>query len=190
MAIAATSLKNGTTFLSNDKPYVVIKYNHIKVGRGGAVVRVTARNLETGAIEEKTYSANVKVEDINTSKRKLQYLYNDNVNAVFMDPQSYEQIEIPVTVLSSELNFIKEGEDANVLFWDDKALSVEIPPKVTLKIKETSPGVKGNSATNMFKPATLENGLEVKVPLFIKVGDSVRVDTRTGEYVERASGKE
>ena len=185
--IEATNLKNGVTFLSNGKPYIVIKYNHIKVGRGGAIVRVSSRNLETGAIEEKTYSSNIKVEDIKTQKQKLQYLYNDGTNAVFMNPTNYEQVEIPIKVVSYELKFIKEGDNVDILMWDDKPLSVEISPKVVLMVKSTVPGVKGNSATNMFKPATLENGLDIKVPLFIHEGDNIRVDTRNGEYVERAN---
>ena len=184
--INATDLKNGITFLSNGKPYKVIKYTHTKMGRGGATVRVTAKDLVTGTIEDKTFSSNVKVDDVSTSKRKLQFLYNDGGNAVFMDPKTYDQVEIPISIVKEELPFIKEGEFADVLFWEEKALSIEIPPKVTLLIAETSPGVKGNSATNMYKPATLENDLSVKVPLFINKGDKIVVDTRSGEYVERA----
>ncbi len=188
--INATDLKNGITFLSNDKPYKVIKYSHVKVGRGGATVRVVAKNLESGATEEKTYSANVKVEDIHTQKRKLQYLYRDATSSVFMDPASFEQVEIPISVLSDEIPFMKEGDNVDVLFWSfgeaqDKALSVEIPPKVDLKVIDTPPGVKGNSAANIYKPAKLENGLDIKVPLFINTGEKIRVDTRTQEYVER-----
>jgi elongation factor P len=183
--IEATNLKNGTTFLANGMPYKVVKYTHTKLGRGGATVRVTARNLKTGAVEEKTYGSNNKVEDIVTNKRRLQFLYVDGVNAIFMDPVSYEQSEIPVKVIKEELPYIKEGEKADVLLWENEALSIEIPPKVELKVEETAPGVKGNSATNIYKQAKLENGMTLKVPLFINVGDSIRVDTRTAEYVER-----
>lgn len=184
--INSTDLKNGATFLANGKPYKVIKYTFIKMGRGGATVRVSARNLESGGIEEKTYSSNVKVDEINTFKRKLQYLYTDGSNVTFMDPKNYEQVEITKNIISEELPYIKEGDEVNVLFWDDKPLSIEIPTKITLKIKDTPPGVKGNSASNMYKPATLENGLEVKVPLFINKGEDIVIDTRTGDYVERA----
>lgn len=183
--INATDLKNGVAFLSDGKPYRVIKYNHIKVGRGGAIVRVTARNLESGAVEEKTMSSNIKVEDISTLKKMLQYLYSDGNVATFMDQNTFEQTEIPLSVISEEFPYIKEGELVTIMFWDDRPMSVEIPPKVTLKVAETAPGVKGNSATNVYKAARLENGLEVKVPLFIKIGDKVRVDTRTGDYIER-----
>jgi elongation factor P len=183
--INSTDLKNGVTFLANDKPYKVLKYTFIKVGRGGATVRVTAKNLESGATEEKTFSSNVKVDSINTFKRRLQFLYSDGINATFMDPATYEQTEIPEKIIKEELPYIKEGENVDVLFWDQKPLSVDIPPKVVLQVTDTAPGVKGNTASNMYKPATLENGLQVKVPLFIKEGEKIRVDTRTGEYVER-----
>ena len=184
--IEATNLKNGTTFLSNGNPYKVIKYSHIKVGRGGATVRVTVRNLESGSVEEKTYSANVKVDDIQTQKRRLSYLYNDGAVAQFMDPSSYEQIEVSLKIVGDDIKFIKEGENVDVLFWDERALSIDISPKVVLKVTDTPPGVKGNSASNVYKTAVLENGIQVKVPLFINNGDTIRVDTRTGEYVERA----
>jgi len=184
--IKATDLKNGATFLHFGRPYQVVKYSLIKMGRGGAVVKTSARNLESGSIEEISYSSNNSVEEANTLKRKLQFLYKDAANAVFMDPKTYEQTEIPLRVLGSEITFIKEGENVDVLFWDDKALSMALPPKVEFKVTQTDPGIKGNTASNIYKPAVLENGLKVKVPLFIKVGDRVRIDTRTGGYVERA----
>jgi elongation factor P len=184
--INSTDLKNGATFLANGKPYKVIKYTFIKVGRGGATVRVSARNLESGGIEEKTFSSNVKVDEINTFKRKLQFLYSDGANVSFMDPKNYDQVEIAREIIKEELPYIKEGDEVTVLFWDERALSIEIPTKITLKIMDTPPGVKGNSASNMYKPAKLENGLEVKVPLFINNGEEVVIDTRTGDYVERA----
>ncbi|OGM22908.1 elongation factor P [Candidatus Woesebacteria bacterium RIFCSPHIGHO2_01_FULL_39_17] len=184
--IQSTDLKNGVTFLLNGRPYKVIKYAHIKIGRGGATVRVTARNLETGGIEEKTMSSNVKVDEINTFKRKLQYLYSDDLKAIFMDPKTYDQVEISKNIIEDELTYIKEGNEATVQFWDEKPLSIEIPPKVSLKVSDTPPGVKGNSASNVYKQAKLENGMSLKVPLFINNGDSVVIDTRTGEYVERA----
>ncbi|MBX4205843.1 elongation factor P [Candidatus Microgenomates bacterium] len=184
--INASDLKNGVTFLHNGQPFKVIKYNLVKMGRGGATVKVHVRNLETGSVNEFGFSSNVKVESVSTNKRALQYLYNDGSVATFMDPESYEQVEIPTNVLSNELAYIKEGEKVDVLFWGEKALSVDIAPKVTLTVAETDPGVKGNSVSNLYKSATLENGLQTKVPLFIKIGDKIRVDTRTGEYVERA----
>lgn len=185
--IEATNLKSGTTFLLDGKPYQVVKYTHQKIARGGGTVKLSVRNLATGALEEKRFNSSVKVEDIITLKKSLQFLYKDASNAVFMDPKTYEQVEIPVSLIKKEIPYMKEGGNVNVLFWNEEPLSVEISPKVTLKVTETAPGVKGNSAANIYKAATLENGLKVKVPLFIKAGDKVRVDTRTGDYMERAT---
>ncbi len=184
--IVASDLKNGVAFLDGGKPYKVVKYSHIKMGRGGATVRVMARNLENGELVEKTYDSKNKVDEVSTSKKRMQYLYNDGKNASFMNPMTYEQTEIELDVLGDSILFIKEGSEVDVLYWDDKALSVDIAPKVELEVVDTAPGVKGNSAANIYKPAKLENGLEIKVPLFIKIGDKIRVDTRTSEYIERA----
>lgn len=185
-----TELRAGRTFQIDRTPYRVLKYEHIKMGRGGATVRVSARNLRTGGVEEKTFSTSTTVEEIATVKRKLQYLYQDGGSAVFMNPGSYEQVEIDKRVLADQIPFLKEGQEVDILLWlrenGEEPLGVDLPPKVTLSVVETAPGVKGNSATNIYKQAVLENGLQVKVPLFIKTGDKVRVDTRTGEYAERA----
>jgi elongation factor P len=187
-----TELKAGATFLHHGKPFKVTKYTLNKMGRGGATVKVMTKNLENGSNEEITFSSNVKVEEISTTKKKMQYLYTADESAVFMDPSTFEQVELPLTLVEDEIPFIKEGDNANILFWDgsageaNKALSIEIPPKATLKVVDTAPGLKGNSATNVYKPAILENGKEVKVPLFINNGDSIIVDTRDSSYVERA----
>lgn len=185
--VTATDLRNHTTFLIDGKPFRVVKYTHQKIGRGGATVRLSCKNLETGSLAEYAFSSASKFEEITTSKKALQFLYQDRQNAVFMDPLSFEQIEMPLSILGSDAAFLKHGETADVLFWNDRPLSLELPPKITLTVTQTDPGVKGNSATNIFKPATLENNLVVKVPLFIKPGDHVRLDTRTGEYLERVS---
>lgn len=182
----ASQLRNGTTFLSDGAPFKVIKYTFIKMGRGGAVVRVNAKNLISGSVTEMSFNSTNKVEDVQTVKRQMQYLYLDGQNAVFMDPNTYEQIEVPTDVIVNELPYIKEGEQATLMFWDDRVLSIDIPPKAVVRVKDTAPGVKGNSASNMYKSATLENGIEIKVPLFIETGELIRVDTRSGEYVERA----
>lgn len=184
--LSAGDLRNGTTFLLNKQPYQVIRFSHIKMGRGGAVVKINARNMITGAIEDKSFSPIDKFDEVSTLKRKLQYLFKDGQLATFMDPVTFEQIELNQKVVEQELQFIKEGESVDVLFWGEQVLSVDLPPKVTLKVVQTDPGVKGNSASNIYKDATLENGMKVRVPLFIKIGDKVKVDTRTSEYVERA----
>ncbi len=183
--IGATDLKAGVTFELAGTPYKVTKYTHQKIGRGGASVKLVLRNLVTGEQKEKTMNSTVKVNEIVTTKKPLQFLYSDETNTVFMDPGTYEQIEVPLVVLGDDVHYLKEGEQANVLFWDNRALAVDIPPKTILKVTETAPGVRGNSATNIFKSAKLENGLTIKVPLFINQGDKVKVDTRTGEYIER-----
>jgi elongation factor P len=184
--INATDLKGGVTFLKDGAPYKVIQYALIKMGRGGATVKITARNLETGAVEPISYSSNVKVDEVNTSKRKLQFLFKDSDTATFMNPTTFEQVEIPLSVVSDQIIYIKEGDNVDVFFWEERPLSFELQPKIVLKVTETDPGVKGNSASNIYKSATLENGLVVKVPLFIQQGELVKVDTRTGAYVERA----
>jgi len=185
--VNATDLKTGTTFLLEEEPFQVVKYEHQKIGRGGANVKVSLRNLKTGEFKETTFNSSKKLEEITTTKKRAQYLYNDGSNAVFMDPENYSQNEISLEVLGDSVMFIKEGSNVDVLFLNETPLSVEIPPNVTLEVSQTEPGVKGNSATNIFKPAKLENGLDVKVPLFVKQGDKVRIDTRTSSYVERVN---
>ena len=194
--IQATELKAGTTFQLDGKPYKVVKYTHTKLGRGGANVVVSIKNLETGDLGERTFKSGHKVEEIITSKKSLQYLYSDAKNAVFMDPMNFEQVDIPKQVVGDDLVYVKEGGNCDILFWSPSAdsgqasvdipLNIEIPPKVALKVIETVPGVKGNTASNAYKPAKLENGIEVKIPLFINQGETIIVDSRTGEYVERA----
>ena len=187
--ISATNLKNSTCFLYEGKPLQVIKYTHIKMGRGGATVRVSARNLSNGKMEEKTFPSTAKFEEVSTSKKELTYLYRDGDRAVFADPTDYSQSEIDIDLIKGQLQYIKEGQNVDVLFRDDEPVSIELAPKVALEVVETDPGVKGNSSTNVYKPAKCENGIQVRVPLFIKTGDTVNVDTRTGEYLERASQK-
>jgi elongation factor P len=184
--INATELKNGTTFQLRDVPYKVVKYRHQKIARGGGTVKLSLKNLKTGKKEEKTLNSSEKIEEISTIKKPFQYLYSDENTAYFMDQDNFNQVEIDTDLIEDEISFIKEGEQVDILFWDDKALSVNIPAKVTLFVKRTTPGIKGNSATNVFKSAILENDLEVKVPLFIEKGDMIVVDTRTAAYVERA----
>ncbi len=175
--------------MSDGQPYQVLKYTFVKMGRGSATVKVKAKNLISGSIVDKSYTSNNVVEDVRTTKRRLQYLYKDGETAYFMDPKDYEQVTIPTRTLGDQVVFLKEGGEADVLFWDERALSLDLPPKVALSVTEADPGVKGNSASNIYKSAVLENGLHVKVPLFINRGEKIVVDTRTGEYIERAGQK-
>src|SRR3989344_2620651 len=146
--VNATDLRAGIAFLYEGKPFKVTKYNLIKMGRGGATVRVNCINLENGANIEHAFSSNLTFEQVDLSKRKLQYLYKDSNMAFFMNPASFEQVEVPLKILGSDIYYVKEGEDVDILFWDDRAMSVDLPPKVTLKVIESDPGIKGNSASN------------------------------------------
>ncbi len=185
--IVVTELRAGTIFEENGSLLQVLSYEHIKMGRGSANIKVKVKNLRSGTTTEKSFINGAKVNDVQVFKRDLQYLYKDIDNAYFMNSQTFEQIEIPLKLMGNDAYFLKEGNSFNISFLDKEALSVNLPPKMVFEVTETAPGVKGNSATNVFKDAVLENGLTVKVPPFIKTGDKVRVDTRTGAYTEKAS---
>lgn len=184
--LVVSELRAGTIFEENGTLWMVMSYEHIKLGRGSATIKVKVKNLRTGATTEKGFINGAKVNDVSVVKRDLQFLYKDQDLAYFMDPSSYEQISVPLKVIDGD-EFLKEGQSYPVSFMGDEALSVLLSPKVDLKVVETAPGVKGNSASNVFKDAKLENGITVKVPLFIDEGDKVRIDTRTGQYTERAN---
>ena len=183
--IPVTDLRAGRVFKDSQGVWEVIEYKHIKVGRGGATIRVKAKNLKSGTSLEKTFNSGQRVEDVEVAKKKGQYLYSDAQNAVFMDPATFEQFGLAKQVLAGKEGFLKEGETYDLAVVDDQVISVEFPKLVVLTVAETGPGVKGDTVSNVYKDATLENGLKIKVPLFINVGDKVRVDTRSGEYVER-----
>lgn len=183
--IAVQELRAGTIFEDQGQIFKVLSYEHIKTGRGSANIRVKVINVRTGATIEKSFINSAKVQEASVSKKDLQYLYKDKEFVYFMDPVSFEQISVPLKKIGDDYNFLKEGENFNISFLGDEALFLNLPPKMDFTVLDTPPGVKGNSATNVFKEAILENGLKVKVPLFIKTGDRVRVDTRTGNYTQR-----
>ncbi len=183
--IPVTELHSGTTFKDKGEIFEVTAYQHTKMGRGSANIKVKARNLKTGEPVQKTFISGARVEEADIDKKKLQFLYKDAESLVFMDPKSYEQFPIKNSILGDREKFLKEGESYEVLVFEEAVLNVELPKLMELAITETGPGVKGDTVSNVFKPATLENGLQIKVPLFINQGDSVKVDTRSGEYVER-----
>lgn len=183
--INVTELKPGETFKDKEGIFEVVSYTHKKIGRGSANIRVKARNLRTGNLSEKSFNSGAKVEEADTEKRKLQFLYSDNESAIFMDPKSFDQLPIRNNVLSGKENFLKEGEIYEVLVLEGSVLNVLFPNLVNLKVTEAGPGVKGDTVSSVYKPATLENGLTIKVPMFIKTGDVIKIDTRTKEYVER-----
>jgi len=183
--ISVTDLRAGTTYEEDGGLLVVISYEHIKMGRGSANIKVKVRNIKSGTIVEKSYINGAKVQDVHVVKKDMQFLYKDDEFVYFMDPKSFEQVNTPITVVPDHM-YLKEGETFTVSFLHGEPLSVLFPPKMTFRVADTAPGAKGNSATNVFKEAILENGLKTKVPLFIDVNELIRVDTRTGAYCEKA----
>lgn len=183
--LSVTSLRAGTTFEENGEIFIVMSYEHMKMGRGSANVKVKVRNLRSGSTTEKSFISHGQVNNIALLKKEFQYLYKDSENAYFMDQTSFEQTPIPLKVLYGN-EFLKEGEIASLQFYNDEPLDLILPPKVTLKVAETAPGVKGDSASNVYKDAILENGVKLKVPLFINEGDMIVVDTRDASYTKRA----
>lgn len=183
--ISVNDLRAGTTFEENGNIFEVLSFEHIKMGRGSATIKVKVRNLRNGSTIERGFINGEHVQDISLEKKELQYLYNDGVSANFMDPVSFEQHIIPIKNLEG-FEYLKEGGNAIVRFFNDEPLALLLPPKISLKVKDTDPGVKGNSASNMYKEAILENGIKTKVPLFINTGDEIVVDTRDGSYTKRA----
>lgn len=178
-------LRNGTTFLMDGQLYVALKYEHIKTGRGSATIKIKAKNLLNGSTTDKSFVNSARVEEANTARRPMQYLYFDSAQYVFMDPKTFEQVGISSDVVGSEKQYLQENILVNVLFWEDRPLWIELPPKMEFTVAETDPGIKGNSAANMYKSAKLDNGMTVRVPLFIEEGEKIWVDTRDGSYAER-----
>ncbi|HSX08544.1 MAG TPA: elongation factor P [Candidatus Saccharimonadales bacterium] len=183
--ISVTELRAGTTYQEDGQFFTVLSYEHIKMGRGSANIKVKVKNLKTGSIVDKSYINGAKMQEMPVIKKDMQYLYKDDDAVYFMDGETYEQISIPLKIVPEHI-YLKEGESFVVSFLDGEPLTVLLPPKMTFKVAETAPGAKGNSATNVFKEAILENGLKTKVPLFISTGELIRVDTRTGAYSEKA----
>jgi elongation factor P len=181
-----TDLKTGTIFKENGQPFLVIKYEHIKVSRGSANVKVKTKNLITGQVLDKSYLATAKVEDADVVRKNTQYLYKDD-NYVFMDPDTYEQFFIPKTTLGDNVEkFLKEGESVQVMYFEGKPVSVDLPITMNFEITYTEPGHKGNTVSNVMKDATIETGAVIKVPTFIKIGDRVKVNTQSGSYMSKA----
>lgn len=180
-----TELRNGATYEEDGAIYQVLSYEHIKMGRGSANIKVKVRNLNNGSTTEKSYINGANVKDVYLENKNFQYLYKDSDKAYFMDPASFEQKEAKLkTLIGSE--YLREGGTVTLQLHNGEPLSLQLQPKVTLKVEDTAPGVKGNSASNVYKDAVLENGMKVRVPLFINTGDSVVVDTRDGSYTKRA----
>lgn len=167
------------------KPFLIVDFLHVKPGKGGAFVRTRLKNMETGQVLEKTFRSGEKVDRPDLVEREMQYLYQDAEGYCFMDNKNYEQSFIDQEHLSDSIDFLKENIDVKMLFFNNKPIGIELPIFVELKIAHTDPGVRGDTATGATKPATLETGFGIQVPLFINEGETVKIDTRTGEYVER-----
>jgi elongation factor P len=183
--ISTNQFRNGAAIRVDGKRFTILYFQHVKPGKGGAFVRTRLRNLDTGAVIEKTFRAGEKVEGVRTESRPMQFLYRDGDLFYFMDSDTYEQIAIPAEVLGESAGYIVPNGEVKVLSADGEVVSVEPPAHVDLEVAQTDPGLKGDTATGGSKPATLETGLVVQVPLFVNVGERVRVDTRTNEYLTR-----
>lgn len=184
--LEVTQLRAGTVFEDLGVPWVVLKYEHVKMGRGSATIRVKIKNLKTGSTLEKSFINGSRVQDVNLEKRQGQFLYKDNSGYVFMDPGTYEQFSVAVDLVGEPGKFLKEGTEVDLKFYGDEPLSIALPLKMKFKVTETEPGFKGNSVTNLYKEATIETGAKVKIPLFVEEGEEVVINTETEEYVERA----
>jgi len=185
--ISTNQFKNGSHIEIDGTVFKIIEFQHVKPGKGGAFVRTKLRKIEDGTVQDKTFRAGEKFRPVHTESRKMQYLYDSGEAAVFMDTRDYEQIEIPREVAGETMRWLVPNAEVDVLFVDEKPSDVQVPSAIDMKVTQTEPGVKGDTASGGgSKSATLESGVTIHVPLFIEEGETVRVDTRSGEYVSRA----
>ena len=185
--ISTNQFKNGSHIEVDGTVFKILEFQHVKPGKGGAFVRTKLRRAEDGAVIDKTFRAGEKFRPVRTEARRMQFLYSDGTDAHFMDVQSYDQMTLPETSVEQSLRWVVPNEEVEILYVDERPADVQVPSAVELTVSDTQPGVKGDTASGGGdKPATLESGVTVRVPLFVDVGDRVRVDTRSGEYVSRA----
>ena len=185
--MASTSdFRVGMVIIYNDELYKIIEYQHAKVGRGGALVKTKLKSIITGRVISNTFRGGEKVEEARIEAREMEYLYSDGMNYYFMDKETYEQMPISESVIGDSMDLIKENQTVKVLLYKDNPVGMELPTTVILKIKHAEPGVKGDTATSVTKPVTLETGLIVDVPIFINEGEEIKIDTRNKKYVSRA----
>ena len=184
---STADFRNGFTFQMDGDLYTIVEFQHVKPGKGGAFVRTKLRNVRTKAVIERTYRSGEKVDEVRLERRSFEYLYKDGEHYVFMDQETYDQIHVDAALLGDSHRFLSENMVCGILFHGETPIEVEIPTFVELEITDTEPGFRGNTATNVMKPATLSTGAVVNVPLFIETGAVVKIDTRTGEYIERIS---
>lgn len=186
MDININDIKNGMTIIIDGNLCSIVEFQHVKPGKGPAFIRIKLRNLKTGAIVENTYNTNIKVTKAHIDKIHVQYLYNMGDTYVFMNNETYEQIELPKAVLKETINFIKEGAELDLDFYNKEIIGITLPEKMEFEVIETEPAVRGNTATNANKDAKIETGYILKVPLFINIGEKIIVSTRDGKYSSRA----
>ena len=185
--LSTNQFRNGNHIDVDGTIFKIVEFQHVKPGKGGAFVRTKLRRASDGAVIDRTFRAGEKFRSVRTEVRRMQYLYKDGTDAHFMDTESYEQLTIPESTLAGALRFMKDSEEVEVLYIDGEPTDVQLPSAIDLAVAETEPGVRGDTASGGgTKPAVLETGARVQVPLFVNVGDLVRVDTRSGEYVSRA----
>ncbi len=185
MAVSTNDLKNGMTLDLPEGLFAVVEFQHVKPGKGGAFVRTKLKNVRTGAVLDRTYRADEKLEQAIVEKREMQFLYRDGEHYVFMDNTSYDQINVEEAALGDTSKFLKEGDSAVLQMYKAEIVGVDLPASVELTVTETEPGVQGDRVSGARKPATLETGHVVLVPLFVNQGDRIKVDTRSGEYLTR-----
>lgn len=184
--VVAGDFRNGVTFEMDGQVFQIIEFQHVKPGKGAAFVRTKIKNVISGSTVERTFNPSDKFEKAQISRRDMEYLYNDGDLAYFMDTENYEQMPINLSKVGDALMYVKENTVCKILSYKDNVFGIEPPMFVELEITATEPGFKGDTATGANKPATVETGAQVKVPLFVNEGDKIRIDTRTGEYLERA----
>ncbi len=183
--ISSNDFKRGTTIKMDGDLFSVVEFQHVKPGKGGAFVRTKLKNVKKGTVIDKTFRAGEKVEDVRLEKRPMQYLYDEADCLVFMDTESYEQESIMKEAIGSAISYLKEEDIVEITFHEGAPISIVPPASVVLRVTYAEPGVKGDTATNVLKPVKVETGAEVRVPLFINEGDMVKINTETGEYIER-----
>ena len=186
--ISVSDFRNGVTFEMDGKVMQIVEFQHVKPGKGAAFVRVKMKNVITGAVTETTFNPNDKYPTAFIERKKMEYSYADGNLYYFMDMETYDMLPVNKSVLGDNFKFVKENMSCKIMSYKGSVFGVEPPNFVDLEVTETEPGIKGDTATNVTKPATLETGAEIKVPLFINAGDRIRIDTRTGEYMERCKG--
>jgi elongation factor P len=185
--LSSTDLRNGTVFKYEGKTWVVLRYEFIKMGRGSGTVKVKAKDILSGAIVERGFNLNQKFEEANIVRRTGQYMYKDEKDAYFMDNENFEQYSFPTKDVEETLNYITEGGKVVIVYLEDNPITIEIPKSVNLEVIYTEPAIKGDTSNNPMKMARLETGYEINVPMFIKVGDVVKVNTENGSYSERVN---